>query len=54
MSGLVSYVSDIVIEITRRGGHSTVVLMGVCLNRVQVSVSECRVVVMHGFLSEGN
>ena len=54
MTELVSYVSEIVIEITRRGGHSTVVLMGVCLNRVQVSVSERQVVVVLGFLTEGN
>ena len=44
------------IAITRRGGHSPVVklLMGVCLNRVEVSASERRVVVMLGFLTEGN
>ena len=54
MTEQVSYDSGIVIEITRRGGHSTVVLVGICLNRVQVSVSECQVVVMAGFLTEGN
>ena len=44
------------IAITRIGGDSPVVklLMGVCLNRVQVSASECRVVVTLGFLTEGN
>ena len=50
------YVFHIFIVITYRGGHSTVVKGGwrfVCLV-VQESASESKVVVMHGFLTEGN